>query len=184
VKLPLSIILAAAGVPVGIALAEYGSPIAITDPEATDTAQLVADAEQVMDGLGKARAQLEKAAENARAAEDLLLATCLDSKLEELSDLEGKAVPQFRALREAVSAEIGRVPFVVLTVMGQKASLIVEEAALCVGANDDNPGIDFANIAPPVDPNAGIESAPFEPAWPSDGLPGVPAIPPAASPVR
>ena len=184
-KLPISLILAAAGVPVGIALAEYGNPAGHAAASSSETAALVADGERLMNGLGKARAQLEKATEDARAAQDMVLATCLAAKLEELADLEGKAVDQFRLLSEAASADTGRVPFVVLTVMGQKGNLIVEEASQCVGFDEENPGLNAANVEPPVDPQDGIEDAPTEPAWPADGLPtGIPEVPPAASPVR
>jgi hypothetical protein len=184
-KLPLSLILAAAGVPVGIALADLGNLPSVEDTGAA-AGELVADGERLVNGVGQARAQLEKALEEARAGQDMLLATCLAANLEELSGLESKAVLQFRALRDAATADTARVPFVVLTVMGQKANLIADEAAQCVGADETNPGISAADIEPPVDPNAGVGEPPVEPALPPGGeLPvDVPRVPPAASPVR
>jgi hypothetical protein len=189
ISFPIMIAAACGAVPMGIALADFG-PLGAADDQALQPSELIAGAERVVQGMGRSRADLEKAAQGARKNQDLLLATCLEDKLGEITELETKAVEQFRALREAASDEAARVPFVVLTVIGQKASLVAEEAGQCVGESDTGAGLaEGGGLQPPVDPNAGVGDPPTEPAFPTDG-PGVglpvdmPPVPPAATPTR
>ena len=190
-KVHLPLLVALSGfVPIGIAVAEYAdTPVAPTVAADDHAEDLLALGEEMVERVAKARAQLAAALERARADQDMLLATCLESKLEEMSRLGGMATSQLASLRNAADAGAARLPYVVITVIGQKASLVIEEAALCVGVDRDESGLHFDDIAPPTDPNADLPGGPFDvvqPWVPTSGGPSgdlPPGIPPEASPI-
>lgn len=171
-------------VPIGLAVADYAD----TRPserkqDASQLEELVAQAKSVLEGLAKTRNQLADAAATARRSDDRLLATCLDAALDEVEQLNAKATSQWAVLADPSAASSARLSFVVITVIGQKANLVAQQATRCVGAEQRQPGL--PEIAAPTDSNtrgapSGDELDPtLRPQ--ESGLPFAPPPPTAAS---
>lgn len=204
-RIPLLVVVAVGAlVPIGIALADIAGPGGAPLNPAADGEQLrlVSLGERVVHDIRGAKVQTSAAIRDARENGDVLLATCLDEILAELKRLEGKAGEQIGLLRGAATVETARVPYVLLTVVGQKAELVAADAAQCRGA--DWQGDAEERLAPPTDPNAapsddlarptegpGPIFVPPPPAGPMTGSAPIteipvemPPVPPAATPTR
>ena len=175
-QLPVLVSLAAM-VPIGIAWADHSdaeTPVPVmSDPQ---TAQLVALGHKVLDGVSRAGQQLATAIQTAHNDEDLVLATCLEGQLGELQQLRERGSSQMSTLERATTANDARYPYVVITVLGQKATLVVEEASRCVGANEQEVTLAASDLPPPTDP-ATMRDAQFDVGSPSPSS-ATPAAPP------
>jgi hypothetical protein len=194
--------------PVGLAVANYADTgSAPRKQQVGQVLELVAQGKGVLDTVVKTRAQLAADVAAARRSNDRLLSTCLESALHELDKLSAKASSRWALLAASQAESSARLSFVVITVIGQKVNLVVQQASRCVGAEQREP--ELAEIAGPTDPNAsssqagdtldptllpqtlGLPSVPPPPVTtgtsPSTGDEpidmGVPSMPTAASPV-
>jgi hypothetical protein len=177
-------------------IADVPPPTHAQTPPKVTVGQLLALGEQLVGRVAVVSKQLALSLEKARATEDVLLATCLESKVDELARIHTEASLSVNKLRLIAYDLPARSLYVTMMVLEQKATFVMEEAALCVGANEH--GQSFADgISAPYDPEAGLpEAAPAtEPPVPSPfaALPppmrakvpiAMPPIPPVASPVR
>jgi hypothetical protein len=149
-------LLAAAAVllPIGVAVAEFagesGQPA--TPPSAVQ--ELLATADKVQRAIASARKQLSNAAAVAEKDRDVLLRTCLLDKLQTVQRLEAKARGPLGDLQQASDAAVAQRPFVIVTVIGQKVALTLQEAAACVDSKNQGPAITLENIEPPSRPES------------------------------
>jgi hypothetical protein len=169
---------AAALLPFGVAVAEYatgGEPAA--EPEQA-MQELLQTADKVTRSMAKAREQLGAAITAAKKKDDLLLQSCLLDKLQTVQKLQAKAHAPLAELERASDPALAQRPFVIVTVIGQKVALTLQQAAACVDSKNQGPQIALENIAPPTRPEIEDEpSAGFPPVDDFDLLP-----PPAGRP--
>jgi len=143
---------AAVLLPFGVAVAEYveGSGPAAKPPAAMQELRQVAS--KVSRSIAGAREQLGNAVAAAKKNGDVMLHTCLLDKLQTVQKLQAKARAPLAELEHASDPAVVQRPFVVVTVIGQKLALTLQEAAGCVGSKSEGAGISLENLAPPSQP--------------------------------
>ncbi|HMI90800.1 MAG TPA: hypothetical protein VK509_05520 [Polyangiales bacterium] len=151
--------LAAAAVllPFGVAVADYatGGEPAAEAPRAMQ--ELLQIANKVTRSIAAAREQLSAAAAAAKKKEDVLLQTCLLDKLQTVQKLQAKVRAPLAELAHASDPANAQRPFVVVTVIGQKVALTLQEAAGCVDSKNQGAEISLENIKPPSRPETDDE---------------------------
>jgi len=148
---------AAVLVPFGVAVAEYaeGSEPAARPPAAVQ--ELVQVANKVTRSMSAAREQLGNAAAAAKKKGDVMLLTCLLDKLQTVQKLQAKVRAPLAELAHASDPANAQRPFVVVTVIGQKVALTLQEAAGCVDSKNQGAEISLENIKPPSRPETDDE---------------------------
>lgn len=144
---------AAVLLPIGVAVAEVAGGNEAAAEEAAPSAlqDLRERAEKVARSVAGARQQLGKAAEAAAKDEDLLLRTCLLDKLKTVQKLELRLHESLGELQRTNDEANAQRPFVVVTVIGQKVALTLEEAASCVDSKNEEGAVSIEAIKPPFD---------------------------------
>lgn len=142
---------AAVLLPLGVAVAEYAGENEV--PAAPAGVQdMLQVAEKVARSIAGARQQLKRAADVARKDDDQLLLSCLLDKLQSVQKLEAMASQSLGELQRSSDEASAQRPFVVLTVLGQKVTLTMQEAAACVDSKNTNGAVSIQSIAPPSPP--------------------------------
>ena len=144
---------AAVLLPIGVAVAEVagGSEGAAEEAAPSPIQNLRQSAEKVARSVAGARQQIGKAAEAAAKDEDLLLRTCLLDKLKTVQKLELRLHESLAELQRTNDEANAQRPFVVVTVIGQKVALTLEEAASCVDSKNEEGAVSIEAIKPPFD---------------------------------
>ena len=139
--------------PIGVAVAEVaGESETEATPPASPIQDLLQSAEKVARSVAEAREKLLTAAEVAGKDKDLLLRTCLLDKLKTVQKLQGRVAESMGELQRASDEASAQRPFVVVTVVGQKVALTMEEAAGCVNSKNQEGAVSIEAIEPPSDP--------------------------------
>jgi hypothetical protein len=147
---------AAVLLPIGVAVAEYAEQTVV--PAAPKAVQeMLQDAEKVTRSIAGARKQLTRAAEVARKDGDELLLSCLLDKLQTVQKLEAMAGQSLGELQRSSDEANAQRPFVVVTVLGQKVTLTLQEAAACVDSKNTNGAVSIESIAPPEAPETDLD---------------------------
>ena len=200
-KFPVWLVLGSAGlIPLGNAFAERADVAAQAAYQVpAPVRELVGQGKLVLDSLHTAGRQLDSSIRLAQKNEDSLLLTCLTAKRDEMNRLRLKAVARFDAIGVSANVESARLPYVALTVIAEKANLVSEEAARCVGGDQRESGFSVAAIEPPTDPYLYVpaDEAAFSPKGDlsilvppplspgTSDMPGdMPSMPDVASPTR
>ncbi len=171
----MTVIAILTAVPMGIALAEGGltpkpeAQAGMSSPSLLAATQIVADAQ-------RARAQVGAMVESARRRGDLLLLTCVMDKQQQLDALVGKAQARLDSMQQSPDPGLLSVGYVVITVVGEKASRLVRDAGQCVGKETAS-----ADRAMEIQVTAPAGMPAFEP-LPADGIGSVAPPPPGGRP--
>src|SRR5262245_49090972 len=148
---------AAVLLPIGVAVAEVAGENGIPAQPAQSVQALLDAAQKVTQTIAGARQQLNNATQKAWKDQDLLLHNCLIDKLKNVQKLEAMAGQSIGELRRSPDETNAQRPFVVVTVLGQKVALTMQEAATCVNSKNTNGAVTVETIEPPSAPENDYE---------------------------
>lgn len=120
--------------------------------------------------------------DDARRSNDIIRTTCLDDKLTQANANLRTLTARTEALKSAVSKQDtgGRNhEFTVISVLGQKFTILEQEAAQCLGEDMFETG--STKVVTTLDPGAPVVDPSYVPELPDDLIP---LIPPPASAIR